>query len=148
MADKSSDLTKNKLWTSAFSIAEDVYNKIDNEFGDLQDEKFNTNRRLRTAANDVLFYISQAISSSMPETAEFDWNFAKKNLFSIKTLHIFGVKRGFLKADPYLIKRIDQLTNSVDKNIESSTAERQKREAKDLEPWLEKYRLWKLMEGK
>jgi hypothetical protein len=139
-------LTDNTIWKQATSIAEHMYGKLD-EFGHVPDEKWNSERKLRNAANDVMFFVAQAVGSSMPDAAEYDWNNARKNLFALRTVYTFAHKQKFITLEPEIVVKIDALLAGIDGEIANTKREIEKKSKKDMEPWLEKYRLWKEMQA-
>lgn len=135
-------LTENHLWKEANNIAEYMYSQL-GEFEHTPDEKWNTERKIRNAANDVLFFIAQAVGNFMPDAAEYDWNNARKNLFALRTMYTFAHKQRFITLDPEIVVRVDELLANIDTEIKAVQKEVTKKGKKDMEPWLEKYRLWK-----
>jgi len=140
-------LTENRLWKEANAIAEYMYGRLE-EFEQTPDEKWNTERKIRNAANDVIFFIAQAVGNFMPDAAEYDWNNARKNLFALRTMYTFAHKQKFIALNPEIVVKIDELLVGIDAEIAATKDEITKKNKKDMEPWLEKYRLWKEMEGK
>lgn len=140
-------LTENHLWKEANAIAEYMYGRLE-EFEQTPDEKWNTERKIRNAANDTLFFIAQAVGNFMPDAAEYDWNNARKNLFALRTMYTFAHKQKFIVLNPEIVVKIDKLLADIDTEITAAKDEITKKTKKDMEPWLEKYRLWKEMEGK
>ena len=138
-------LTESSLWKEANAIAEYMYGRLE-EFEQTPDEKWNTERKIRNAANDVVFFIAQAVGNFLPDAAEYDWNNARKNLFALRTMYTFAHKQKFISLDPEIVVKIDQLLADIDTEITAAKKEIAKKTEKDMQPWLEKYRLWKEMQ--
>jgi site-specific recombinase XerD len=139
-------LTENPLWKAANVLAEYMYSKLD-DFEQFPDEKWNTERKIRNAANDVIFFIAQAAGNALPDAAEYDWNNARKNLFALRTMYTFAHKQKFVTVDPDIIVKIDGLLANIDNEIGNTKREIEKKSKEDIKPWLEKYQLWKEMQG-
>ena len=139
-----SKLTDNNLWKEANAIAAHMYSKLE-ELEHTPDEKWNSERKIRNAANDIIFYVAQAVGNYLPEAAEYDWNYARKNLFALRTIYTFAHKQHFISIEPEIVVKIDSLLAAIDQQIGTTQKEIEKRSRKELEPWLEKYRLWKEM---
>ena len=138
-------LTKNSLWKEANAIAEHMYSKLD-ELAHTPDEEWNSERKIRNAANDVIFFVAQAVGNFLPDAAEYDWNSARKNLFALRTIYTFAHKQKFISLEPEIVVKIDGLLAMIDKEIIAARQEIEMKSKKDMEPWLEKYRLWKDMQ--
>lgn len=140
-------LTENHLWKEANSIAEYMYGRLE-EFEHTPDEKWSTERKIRIATNDVIFFIAQAVGNFMPDAAEYDWNNARKNLFALRTMYTFAHKQKFIALNPEIVVKIDELLANIDIQIAATKKEIAKKTENDMKPWLEKYRLWKEMKDK
>jgi site-specific recombinase XerD len=141
-------MRNNHIWKEAYSLAEFFYKVIEEDFSNFPEEKYNNERKLRTAANDLIYYVSQAVASVMYDVNEFDWNYARKSLFTMQTLYSFSAKQNYTKLDPSIMIRIDKLIAKIDTELLSTGIHKEKRAEEEMEPWLEKYRLWKIMESK
>jgi len=139
-------LTESALWKEANAIAEYMYDRLE-DFEQTPDEKWNTERKIRNAANDVIFFVAQAVGNFLPDAAEYDWNNARKNLFALRTMYVFAHKQKFISLNPEIVVKIDALLASIDGEIATVQKEIVKKAEKDMKPWLEKYRLWKDMES-
>ena len=142
MKDVPSKIRNDKLWKDVYTLVENIYSKIGDLISDFPDEQWATASKLRNSANDSLFYASQAIGSVSSETNLHDWNNARKNLFSLQSMYIFAAKQKFFELEPEVIIQIDSLLEEIDKKISESKKEAEKRNKEELEPWLEKYRIW------
>jgi hypothetical protein len=134
------------LWQDVYKLVEHVYGKIDDLIADFPAEEWTTANKLRNAANDSLFYVSQAIGNAAPEASKYDLNNARKNLFTIQSMYTFAGKQKFLDLEPDLIIELDRILAEVDRRIDHSDKESKKKNNEELEPWLEKYRLWQKMQ--
>jgi site-specific recombinase XerD len=138
-------LIENHLWKEANSIAEYMYGRL-RELEHIPDEKWNTERKIRNAANDMVFFIAQAVGNFLPDAAEYDWNNARKNLFALRTMYTFAYKQKFISLDPEIVVKIDGLLTSIDEEIVNTKKEIEEKSDKDMKPWLKKYQLWKEMQ--
>ncbi len=81
--------------------------------------------------------------ANIPEmSGEYDWNYARKYLFSLQSMYIFATKQKFLELEPEIIVKIDKLLREIEVQIKQSKRKEEERNKKELERWLEKYRLW------
>ena len=119
-----------------------IYDKIDDLIAHFPSEEWTTASKLRNSANDSLFYTSQAVGNVAPEASKYDLSNARKNLFTLQSMYTFATKQKFLELEPELIVRIDWALTEIDKRIAESDKEMKKKNKEELEPWLEKYRLW------
>ena len=110
-------LRENPIWKETYEIVEAVYGQLDKLIEDFPEEKWATASKLRNAANDSLYYISQAVGNALIETSSYDWSNARKHLFSLQSMYIFATKQKFLAIEPQLIVRIDNLIQQIDTNI-------------------------------
>jgi hypothetical protein len=115
-------LRDNPIWKETYAIVEDIYSRIDKLIEEHPDEKWATASKLRNAASDSLYYVSQSVGNAVLETSGYDWNNARKHLFSLQTMYIFAAKQQLLAMDPELIVKIDNLFKQIDANIASSQA--------------------------
>jgi len=139
-------LRTNPLWKGTYELVEFIYGKIDEIIDNFPDEKWATATKLRNSANDSLFYVAQCVSGSSSDGAEYDWSNARRSLFSLQTMYLFAGKQKFLELDPEVVVKIDELLQKVDEGIKSSKKEAESNAKKELEPWLEKYKLWQKMQ--
>ncbi|HEV2402763.1 MAG TPA: hypothetical protein VGS08_01040, partial [Candidatus Saccharimonadales bacterium] len=123
-------------------------NKLDELIAKFPDERWMTASKIRNAANDTMFYISQAVGSSLTYATEWEWNSARKNLFALQAIYVFADKQKFLELDPSIVKRIDALLKKIDTQIDTAKKATNEKDKEDLEPWLEKHRLWREINDK
>ena len=143
MKDQAAPLRANSLWKEMYSLAEYMYGTLEGVIAKFPDERYITVNRIRSATNESMFYLSEAVGSSLPYTNEFEWNMARKNLFAVQTEYMLADKLNFLKADPKIVKRIDSLLEEIGRQVDISKKASKEHDREDLEPWLEKYRLWR-----
>jgi len=77
------DPKNDPLWKETYSIAEYMYGRQEEITAKSPDERWITASKIRTLANDVMFYVSLAVGSSLSYTAEYEWNSARKNLWRL-----------------------------------------------------------------
>lgn len=141
-------IRNDKLWKDVYGVAELIYGRVDQIIAEHPNEQWATASKLRTSANDSLFYVSQAIGSANQEAVEYEWNSARKNLFSLQAIYIFAAKQNLIELEPDFIVKIDNLLADIDKRIAASKEAVQKKNEDDLKPWLEKYQLWQKIQKK
>jgi hypothetical protein len=61
-------------------------------------------------------------------------------------MYTFAGKQKFLELEPDVIIRIDDMLAEIDQRITGANTEMQMRNKEELEPWLEKYRIWQEMQ--
>lgn len=135
-----------ELWQDVYKLAQNIYGKIDSLIVDFPNEEWATASKLRSSTIDSLFYVSQAVGNVSPETSKYDLNDARKNLFALQSIYTFASRQKFLELEPELVVLIDKVLAEIDKRIAFSEKEMNKKIKEDLEPWLEKYRLWQKMQ--
>lgn len=148
MKDQDDALRNNPLWKETYALVEFMYGRIDEIVAKFPDERWATASKIRNAANDAMFYISQAVGSKLTYGTEWEWNNVRKNLFTLETEYIFADKLKFLEFDQNIIKRIDALLEKIDGEIEAAKKSSKEKDQEDLEPWLEKHRLWREINNK
>ena len=134
------------FWQSVYKLVERIYNKIDDLIADFPAEEWLTANKLRCSANDSLFYISQVVGSVAPEMSKYDLNNARKYLFTLQSMYTFASKQKFLELEPEIIVEIDNILHEIYKRVKNSDTEAEKKNKEELEPWMEKYRLWQKMQ--
>ncbi len=135
-----SKIEDNVVWLEACSIAEHIYSKL----GDMpESEKWVTTRKLQSTANDLMFYVSQAVGGTQTVANEYDWNSARKDLNSLKTMYRFAGRQKFIELEPEVMIRFDKLQNLIDIEIEADYERSESAKEQELKFWQEKYKLWK-----
>jgi hypothetical protein len=146
MPSKTPLLRDNAMLKEATDLAGYMYGEVLKQFGDFSEEKWNTESKIRRASNDVIFYIAQAVGGTTSDTTQYDWSSARKNLLSLQTMYVFANKQGFVELEPSIVTRIDKLIANIDIEIVESKKEIERKTKNEMEPWLEKYSLWKEMQ--
>ncbi len=148
MKDIPPKIRDDKFWKDVYYLVEHMYGKINDLITDYPDERWTSANKLRNAANDSLFYASQAVGSANLEACQYEWNNARKNLFALQSMYTFAAKQKFFDSEPEVIVKIDSLLTHVDKQIALSKKAIADKNKEELEPWLEKYRLWQQIQDK
>jgi hypothetical protein len=148
MSKVSKKLRDDPLWRNVFNIAQTVYGKLDDIISNYPEEEWNTASKLRNAANDSMFFVSQALGNKLASNASYDWNEAHKHLFALQSTYIFAAKQKYLELDPDVVVCLDNALEIASGQIEASEKAADKDKQEDLEPWLEKYRIWQKMQDK
>lgn len=146
MKDIPTKLREDKLWREVSEIVQHIYIKINEIVDNFPDEKWATASKLRITANDSLFYASQAIGNVSLETSLYDWTNFRKNIFSLQSMYLFAAKQKFTELDPEVIVKIDKIILKIEAKIAESKKEVQNKNKEELEPWLEKYRIWQKLQ--
>lgn len=135
-------LEDNPLWREACDLAEYVYGKLP----DLpDDEKWDTTRKLRQSANDLMFYVGQAVTNGLPVGATFEWGSASKALGGLKTMYRFAGRQKFIELDPQIMVRLDKLNERIQQEIHGAAEKTSQNEEHQLNLWREQYKLWRKM---
>ena len=140
-------IRQDQLWQRVYKLVEHIYQKVDELVADFPHEEWATASKLRNSANDTLFYVSQTVGSSAPETSKYDINNARKHLFAMQSMYTFAAKQKFIDLEPELIVEMDNILAELDTRTEESKKAIKDSNKEDLEPWMEKYRLWQKMQG-
>ncbi len=128
------------LWKETNALAELLYTKLDSF---PSDEKWYSASKLRYAIVDLVFTLSQALGSGSLVGSEYEWRAARKHASSMKAMYRFAGRNKFIDLDPSVMVRMDDLIKSIDLNINDAQKATKETEKRDMEPWLEKYRIWK-----
>lgn len=145
MTDTPAKLRENALWKETYAIAAFMYGKIDELVENHPDEKWVMASKFRTAASDSMFYMAQSIGTAVDDANGYDWSNARRSLFALQTMYIFATKQKLLELEPSIVVRIDALIAAIDLQIAKNKKDAEAATKKDMEPWLEKYRLWREM---
>ena len=139
-APKLEPMEKSELWQEACDLAQLVYDAA----ADFPPEQsFNTASKLRMAAIDLMYAVSQGLGNSNPSGREYDWGFARKGAFGLKTLYRFSGKQKFLELDPHVMVRLDKVLKLIDAEVEKGYAESAAKYKEEMESWRLKYEMWK-----
>lgn len=140
-------IRSDSLWKSVYEVAEKTYQLTNRMNGEFSEEQWRTSGKLRSAGIDSLFYTSQAVGNEAQELSKYDWNNARKNLFSVHSIYTFAAKQKFIELDPEFVLLLDKLLVEIDQRIQQASKVADEIEKKELEPWLEKYRIWQKLQG-
>jgi len=146
MKNNPTKIREDALWQDVYKLVRHIYDKIDELIANFPMEEWVTASKLRNSAIDSLFYTSQAVGSVSPETRLYDWSNARKNLFSLQSMYTFATRQKFLEMEPEIIVKIDTMLEEIDIKLAASKKEAKKKNDEEIEPWLEKYRLWQKMQ--
>ena len=141
-------LRNDKLWKAVYKLAQDMYAKSNDMNAEFPEEQWRSAGKLRSSANDALFYVSQAIGQTKQEMSLYDWNSTHKHLFAVQSMYTFAAKQKFIELDPEVVLLLDDLLTQVDQRITAANQAIKDQDAEDLEPWMEKYRIWQKLQNK
>ena len=136
-------MKEHPLIIEAGNIAHKMYEIAEAIEAALPDEKWRTVNKLKQTANDAYFFVAQVVADGKGSSQEFECINARKSLKTLKSLYVFASKEHMTELDPSLIVHIEQLATEMNSWQKSSQQETVHKNAADLEPWLEKYRIWK-----
>ncbi|HEY1835539.1 MAG TPA: hypothetical protein VGG13_01835 [Candidatus Saccharimonadales bacterium] len=139
---KPGKLEDNPLWREASDLAEYMYSRL---VLFPPDEKWDTVRKIRSSANDLMFDVGQAVSNTIPIGAEYEWGNASKHLGGLKTMYRFACRQGFLELEPKIMVRLDKLVEQIQSEIANAAEKTKLNEEHQLNLWREQYRLWREM---
>ena len=135
-------LENDPLWREACDMAEHVYSLL---YEMPADEKWATVSKMRQSANDLMFYVGQAVSNTVPVGAEYEWGNASKALGGLKTLYRFAGRQHFIELDPAIMVRLDKMFERIDAERNKATEKTKASEQHQLELWREQYQIWRKM---
>lgn len=131
------------IWQEACSLAELIYSKL-GSFP--EDEKWATERKLRNAANDLMFYAAEVIGGSSPTVSEYGWSNVRKSISILKTMYRFAGRQKFIELEPEVMVRFDKFIKLIDDETTKAYEQTEVSKEQDLTLWREKYKLWKATE--
>ncbi|HSX31040.1 MAG TPA: hypothetical protein VLE99_03935 [Candidatus Saccharimonadales bacterium] len=131
------------IWREACDLAEYMYGIVHElrEHG----EEFRTESKIKYSANDLMFYVAQALGNAIPSGAQFEWGNARRNLSSLKTMYRFAGRQKFLVIDPAIMVRLDKLNKLIEAEIQKAAAKTKAANEAQLSVWREEYSLWRKM---
>jgi hypothetical protein len=135
-------MEENSLLNTAAEIAHEMYSVADMIEAESVDEKWRTVSKLKNTANDAYFYVAQVAGAGKDQSLEYDCINARKNLDTLKSMYIFASKEKMIELDPELVVNIDKLIVKIDAEQKASQKETKRKTEEELQPWLEKYRIW------
>ena len=112
-----------------------------------EDEKWNTTAKLRNSTNDFIFFTAQAVGHIRTPGQEYDLDMAHKYANALRTLYVFAGKQNFINIDPDVVVKLDRLMKRFEAEADVAKGNVEDLTKQELEPWYEKYRLWKEMQS-
>lgn len=94
-----------------------IYDVAEQIAQDRPEEQYYTANRLRTTANDSLYFASQALGNKLKHNSEYDWNDAHRSLFTMQSMYLFATKKQYIEISPEIVIRMDSLLHTVDQLI-------------------------------
>lgn len=123
MKPKTTATGRDKIWRSVYELAQQVYDIVDAIIVAHPEEAWATASKMRNAANDSLYYASQAAGVTKPVLGLHDWYAARKNLFALKSMYTFAGRRRMIVLDPDIVVTIDDLLREIDAVTDALEAE-------------------------
>ncbi|MDB5164709.1 MAG: hypothetical protein JWL89_335 [Candidatus Saccharibacteria bacterium] len=133
-------MEKSELWQEACSLAEYMYGLL-TDFP--PEESYNVAGKLRMAAIDLMYAVSQGLGNSNPSGREYDWGYARKSINGLKTIYRFAGKQKFIALDPDIMVRFDKLLKQIDTEVAKGYKESAAYYDKEMQTWRLKYEIWK-----
>ncbi len=132
-------LEQTHVWKEANAIAEHVYSKLE----DLpEEEKWSFAQKLRMCASDLMFHIALALGNGSPTGMEYEWGQSRKYAAGMLTMYRFAGRQHFFELDPQIMVRLSALIVEIDTSLASAYQQAEAYQEKDMQPWLEKYKIW------
>ena len=148
MTHSSESLRTDPMWKELFSLAKYVYDELEKEPNDFPEgEEWNTKSKLRNAVNDSVYSVAKALGNWSKGGAEYEWNGARKSLAGLLSMYVLAGKRHFLNLDPEIVVRIETLISQCGQQVVAEREAAKLREQEELEPWMEKYRIYEKLHG-
>lgn len=136
-------LENEPLWVETCAIVEYIYSLL-HELP--EEEQWTTTQKLRAGSNDLLYYLSQAISNSSPGALEYEWSNVRKQASGLKAMYRFAGKQKFIDLDPEIMVRLDKLLTEIDKKVVAGYKQTQATYESEITQWRKKYEIWKEMQ--
>ena len=133
-------LENEPLWKLSNTIAESIYGKLQ-EFPD--EELWNSSFKLRGSANDMIFFVALGLGYAGSGGGVEDWSSARKHCYALKTMYRFAGRQKFIDLEPEIMVKIDEVILGIDLKLRDAKLKNIELDKKELEPWLEKYQIWK-----
>jgi hypothetical protein len=140
MPPKPLKLETEPLWKEACSLAEYMYGKLA-EFP--EEEKWQSENKLRTEANNLLYFISQGLGNASPSNREYEWGLARRSISALKTIYRFATRQKFIELEPEIMVRLDGLLKLIDVEVAKAYADTEAYNKQDMADWRKKYELAK-----
>lgn len=123
----------------AGELAEYMYSKLA-DFP--EEEKWETARKLRSSANDLLFFTAQAIGNATPSGAEYEWGSARKSAVALKAIYRFAARQKFIELEPEIMVRLDTFIKQINIEVDKARKQAEANDKKDMDNWLKQYKIW------
>ena len=141
-------IRNSKMWKNVYALAEEGYDMASDILLRFPDEKWDTAGKLKTAACDSLFAVSQALGGPAPESAYYDWNYSRKSRFTFQSIYTFAARQKYFMLDPQIVVTIDRLIDEIDEQLAICKKKTKEKDQEDMGPWLERYRIWQKINDK
>ena len=135
-------IEKDTLWKEACDLTDYMYDLL-SQFP--EEEKWESERKLRTEANEMMLAVSIACGNSSPSGVEYDWSQARKHVAGLKTIYRFSARQKFIDLDPSIMVRLSELMERIDERVKQSYEVTHARIKSEWHEYEEKYRLWSKM---
>ena len=139
----SSSIETDPIWKEACDLCDYVYSIL-SELP--EDEKWDTTRKLRGSANDLMFSVAQAVGNVSPSGTEFDWGNARKHAVALKTMYRFAGRQKFIELNPSIMIRLDKIIRDVSTASNEAYAISEGFMREDFKNWLKKLEIQKELE--
>lgn len=107
-------LEEDDRWKRSNNLAETIYKILD----DLpEEERYLSGSKMRSGAFNITSDFAEAVGSVHPGTRGYHLSLARRDLFSLKNAYRFAARKDFISLDPKIMVELDQLIDSVDKDI-------------------------------
>jgi len=129
---KATDPENDPLLKEASDLAEYIYGILH----DLpEEERWNTEAKLRQAANDLMFHTALAIGNASPSNNEFDWGYVRKDAYALKVMYRFAARQKFLQLEPEIMIRLRAFIKAVNKKSQEAYRQTETKNKLDFERW-------------
>ncbi len=118
------------VWKNACDLAEYMYGIL----GDFpEEEKWNTENKLRTEANNIMYFIAQGLGNASPSNVEYDWGYARRSILSLKTMYRFATRQKFVDLEPSIMVKLDGLMQLIESEVGKAYAQTLAHNKKELD---------------
>jgi hypothetical protein len=145
MTRKKLHLTKledDPIWKEACALAEYMYAHLHTL---PEEEKWETQHKLRGSANDMMYYTSQAIGLGWLQGATYEWSQVRKFANALKAMCRFAGRQGMLELEPDIMVRLDAFIKQVDQKFSAALKETEATNKEEMEDWRKQYVMWQQM---
>ena len=133
-------LEDHQLWSEISDVVEQIYallHKLP------EDERWETQPKLRMSASDLLFTASQAVGAAGPTGSEYDWGNVRRHLMALKAMYRFAGRQQFIELEPEMMVKINDLIKGVDAEVTQAYQRRDEHDRAELDRLQERYKLTK-----